>query len=111
MVDPIGGVVTWKRVAARKLNATTGSGRRRAVASERFFGRVLVVTTVNARGKNGDLADDRNARETVTCSANAFMLPRNGDVSSQCQRASGKTVMWLMTAGALRRKGEVANGC
>jgi len=59
MVDPIGGVVTWKRVAARQRNATTGSGRRRAVVSERFFVRMLVMTTVNARGRNRDLVDKR----------------------------------------------------
>ena len=81
MVDPIGGVVTWKRVAARQRNATTGSGRRRAVVSERFFGRLFVVTSVNAREKNGDLVDDRNALPRKgMCSANAIAHWQNSGV-------------------------------
>ena len=43
------------------------------MVSERFFGRLFVVTSVNAREKNGDLVDDRNA------------LLRNGDVLSERQ--------------------------
>jgi len=43
MVDPLGGVVTGKRVAARQLNATTGSGRWPAWATSLVVGRMLVA--------------------------------------------------------------------